>query len=297
MTTAPYDDDRRHAGPYLNTFLDALGRVTGKTPRRVGKEWRALCPVPSHGDTNESLDVTAGDRQPVVAICRSYGCDWDTILGALGFDAPRRTPAHRPAVRPAAPAKTSTSGELDRVAAEYRYVDAAGELLYVVTRFDPKGFRQKRADPEEPGRWRWNLDGVRRVPYRLPELTSAIAAGQTVYLVEGEKDADTLAGLGLPATAHAQGAKNWRAESAEFFAGAHVVVIPDNDGEGRARADAACADLVTKNVVVSPVSDLANPAKWSMTAFGAAARTEVVRSAADHIRAVQTLPRRCPSAT
>ncbi|SEP29534.1 DUF927 domain-containing protein [Trujillonella endophytica] len=396
MTTASFDSDRRSAGPELEPFLDALGRVTGKQPRRVGKEWRALCPV--HGDTNESLNVAVGDRQPVVAICRSHACEWGDVLSALGFEAPRRAAVHRPTVTPAAPAKTkkAESQQLGKVVAEYRYVDAAGELLYTVTRFDPKDFRQKRPDPEKPGRWRWNLDGVRRVPYRLPELTAAIAAGSVVHLVEGEKDADTLAGLGLAATAHAQGAKNWRAEYAEFFAGAHVVVFPDNDGEGRAWADAACTDLVpvaasvrrvelpdlppkgdvtdwlagdrdiedlerlvdeapvltresadadaahyevdaagmyvtltgrqrtrlsnfsarivedaisddgveertavtlavtlggqTKNVVVSPVSDLANPAKWSMTAFGAAARTEVVRSAADHIRAaVQTL--------
>src|SRR3954470_18204556 len=230
MTTASYDD--RPAGPELEPFLDALGRVTGRQPRRVGKEWRALCPV--HGDTNQSLNVTAGDRQPVVAICCSHACDWDSVLGALGFKVPRRTAAHRPAVRTAAPAKgkASTSGELGRVVAEYCYVDAVGELLYVATRFDPKGFRQKRPDPEKPGRWRWNLDGVRRVPYRLPELTAAITAGKALFLVEGEKDAETLAGLGLAATAHAQGAKNWRAEYAEVFARAPGGVIPPHHSAG-----------------------------------------------------------------
>src|SRR3954447_18212660 len=397
MTTASFDNERRPAGPNLETFLDALARTTGKQPRRVGKEYRALCPVPSHGDTNESLDVRAGDRQPVVAICRSHGCQWSDILAACGFDVPRAR--YRPPTRtaPVAPtAKAAKRRELGPVVAEYRYVDEAGELLYVVTRFDPKDFRQRRPDPDKPGRWRWNLDGVRRVPYRLPQLRAALAAGRRVYLVEGEKDAETLAALGLEATAHAQGAKNWRSDYAEYLAGAHVVVIPDNDSEGRAWADAAVADLLLvaasvrrlelpdlpakgdvtdwlagdrdaedlehladteppltqeatdaeapryeadagglyvtlpgkarvrlanfsavivedslsddgaeertsvtlavtlggqmRQVVVSPVSALADPGRWAMQAFGSAARLEVVRSAPDHVRAaVQTL--------
>src|SRR3954452_22860984 len=104
MTTASYDD--RPAGPALEPFLDALGRVTGRQPRRVGKEWRAL--GPAHGDHNESLNVTPRDGQPVVAICRSHACEWDAILGALGYDVPRRTPAYRPPARTAPlPAKAS----------------------------------------------------------------------------------------------------------------------------------------------------------------------------------------------
>src|SRR4051794_22919568 len=205
MTTASFDNERRPAGPNLETFLDGLARTTGKQPRRVGKEYRALCPVPSHGDTNESLDVRAGDRQPVVAICRSHGCQWSDILAACGFDVPRAP--YRPPTRtaPVAPtAKAAKRRELGPVAAEYRYVDEAGELLYVVTRFDPKDFRQRRPDPDKPGRWRWNLDGVRRVPYRLPQLRAALAAGRRVYLAEGKKDAEPLAALGREAPAHAQ---------------------------------------------------------------------------------------------
>ena len=41
--------------------------------------------------------------------------------------------------------------------------------------------------------------------YRQPEFEAAVASGQTVYIVEGEKDADTMWRLGLAATTNAGG--------------------------------------------------------------------------------------------
>src|SRR3954453_15353812 len=241
MKTASFDDARRPTARDLQTFLDPLARTTGKQPRRSGREWKSLCPA--HDDHSESLDVRAGDRQLVVAICRSHNCQWDDVLAACGFDAPR--PGYRPPAWTAPAAKKAEKRrELGPVVAEYHYSDEQSQTLFTVVRHDPKDFRQRRPDPDRPGRWRWNLDGVRRGPYRLPHLRTATAAGRRVYLVEGEKDAETIAALGLEATAHAQGAKNWRSDYAEYLAGAHVVVIPDNDSEGRAWADAAVADLL-----------------------------------------------------
>ena len=69
-------------------------------------------------------------------------------------------------------------------------------------------------------------------PYRLPELLEAIALEQRVFIVEGEKDVETLARYGIPATCNAMGAGKWKADLAEHFAGADVIVIPDNDDAG-----------------------------------------------------------------
>ena len=50
------------------------------------------------------------------------------------------------------------------------------------------------------------------MPYRLPELLEAIALEHRVFIVEGEKDVETLAALGITATcnpgAPANGAQN-----------------------------------------------------------------------------------------
>ena len=45
------------------------------------------------------------------------------------------------------------------------------------------------------------VEGVRVVPYRLPELLAANEQGKVIFVVEGEAEADLLHSWGLPATA------------------------------------------------------------------------------------------------
>jgi putative DNA primase/helicase len=117
------------------------------------------------------------------------------------------------------------------VVATYAYTDEDGEPLYRVERTGPeKGFRQSRFDGR--GGWVYDLEGVRRVPYRARELVRALANGSTIVIVEGEKDADRVAELGLNATTFAGGASGWREDYREWFLDADVVVVPDNDPPG-----------------------------------------------------------------
>jgi hypothetical protein len=124
-----------------------------------------------------------------------------------------------------------------RIVAEYDYADENGEVLFQVVRLEPKDFRQRRPDPAGPDGWSWSVKGVRQVPYRLHELVEAIAMDRMVYVVEGEKDVDALARLGVVATCNAGGAGKWPAGLAEFFRGARVCILPDNDEAGRKHAD------------------------------------------------------------
>ena len=97
---------------------------------------------------------------------------------------------------------------------------------------DPKGFKQRPVDAQgNPGR-SWSMRGVALVPYRLPELLAADLSS-VVHIVEGEKDADRLASLGLVATTNIGGAEKWRPEYNPHFAGRNVVIIGDNDDPGR----------------------------------------------------------------
>jgi hypothetical protein len=84
---------------------------------------------------------------------------------------------------------------------------------------------------------------VRRVPYRLPELIEAIAAGHPVFVAEGEKDCDALWSLGIPSTCNPQGAGKWRNGFSEHFSGASVYILPDNDEPGRAHAEQVLTSL------------------------------------------------------
>jgi hypothetical protein len=140
-------------------------------------------------------------------------------------------------------ARESAAGRLGKEVAHYPYVDEGGELLLQVVRFAPKTFRQRR--PDGKGGWIWNIKGVRRVPYCLPDLLEALGAEQIVFIVEGEKDVDNLCRLGARATCNLGGAGKWHAELNQYFAGADVVIIGDHDLAGRDHVRDVAAKLMT----------------------------------------------------
>jgi hypothetical protein len=76
------------------------------------------------------------------------------------------------------------------------------------------------------------LDGVTRVPYRLPQLLLGIKEGREILILEGEKDCDNAERLGLVATTFAGGAGKWREEYSKWFQEAKVICLPDNDPAG-----------------------------------------------------------------
>ena len=119
-----------------------------------------------------------------------------------------------------------------RIVETYDYVDESGKLLFQVVRYEPKDFRQRRPDPDNAGQWLWNLDGVKRVPYRLPELQKASMQDWTI-IAEGEKDADRLCELGFTATTCPMGAGKWSGDYNGYFKGRLVAILPDNDEAGR----------------------------------------------------------------
>jgi predicted P-loop ATPase len=110
----------------------------------------------------------------------------------------------------------------------YDYQDEKSELLFQVVRKPGHKFLQRRG-PSGP----WNLKGVRRVLYRLPEL---LASSGGVFVCEGEKDVDNLRALGVAATTNPGGAGKWRSEYGIFLKDRDVVILPDNDVAGISHA-------------------------------------------------------------
>lgn len=117
-----------------------------------------------------------------------------------------------------------------RIVATYDYTDESGDLLFQEVRYQPKDFSQRR--PDGRGGWIGEIKGVRRVPYRLPDLIAADPT-ELVYITEGPKDADRLLDAGLVATTNPMGAKKWRSEYNEPFRDRQIIVLTDNDGDGR----------------------------------------------------------------
>ncbi len=129
-------------------------------------------------------------------------------------------------------AKESPVYEQPKLVRSYDYYDEKGVLLYQSCRYEPKTFKLRRPDDNQPGRWLWDMCGVPRVLYRLPAL-SKLSAGTTVYYVEGEKDVETMEAQGLPATTHAGGAGAYRRELLGPVNHLRLVVIPDLDDPGK----------------------------------------------------------------
>jgi hypothetical protein len=135
-------------------------------------------------------------------------------------------------------------------AARYTYVGADGTPRFECIRFHlraghpaapDKAFLSRRVDAGGGGAW--GLDDMELVPYRLDRVRAAVAAGERVYVVEGEKDVHALEAAGLTATCNPLGALQWIAPQAEALRGADVVVIPDHDRAGMVHAARVMATL------------------------------------------------------
>ena len=134
------------------------------------------------------------------------------------------------ALRSSQPSATSRLPEI----IYYPYYAEDGSRLYDVVKFEKKQFRYRHYD--HLGRWVWNARGIRRVPYRLPQLIAAVARGQTIYVCEGEKDCDAVAAAGGAATCNPGGAGKWKDTYSEYLRGANIVVVADRDDSGRRHA-------------------------------------------------------------
>jgi len=196
-----------------------LREAHGGTVRRIQGGW--MCTCPAHEDRTPSLSVTAGDDRRLLLHCHA-GCQLADILNADGLTPADLFDGH-------------TNGRVEEAA--YPYVDEHGKPLFEVVRFWPKDFRQRRPDGQ------WGIGGIRRVPFRLPQLLQAVTDGETVYVAEGEKDVLALERAHVVATCNPGGAGKWRPEYSEFLRDAHVVVIADRDDPGRDHARQVTASL------------------------------------------------------
>lgn len=120
------------------------------------------------------------------------------------------------------------------IAYDYRKPD--GTVSYQVIRFKvppdaDKEIRQRRPDPQDSSRWIWDTKGITKILYRLPELRAA-PLDEWIFVVEGEKNADQLAALGLIVTTNPGGAKKWLKVHSREMRGRKVAVLRDNDEPG-----------------------------------------------------------------
>lgn len=204
----------------LDEFLEKLENV-----KTAGNGFVAICP--GHEDRETSLGVTEGDDGRVLVQCYA-GCETKHVVESMGLRLADLFPkTHRTDQQPEA---------------VYPYLDEVGNTLFEAVRFPGKRFKQRYHEEDHPDAkadgYVYSLDGIRRVPFRLPELLKAIREGKTVYITEGEKDALRITQeTGRFATCNPMGAGKWRDEYTPHFAGCkQVIIVQDRDEPGRRHA-------------------------------------------------------------
>lgn len=223
------------------------------------------------GSAGDSLEVVLTGAKAGLWTDRAAGTGgdlFDLIAAARGLDAHTDFAAVLDAARdllgraPATPSPKRTPQELDDLGphtAKWDYLDAQGNLIGCVYRYDPPG-RGKEYRPWDAQR-RKHAPPSPRPLYNQP----GIARAETVILVEGEKSAQALIDKGYCATTAMNGA-NAPIEKTDWtpLAGKHVLIWPDRDLPGWEygvhAADAALAGGAVSCAVLHPPDE--KPEGW-----------------------------------
>src|SRR5262245_6795075 len=198
-------------------------------PDPDGSLW-VLCPVHRDGQKHgrQSLHLTATPDGGILVHCFA-GCHVEDILARIGHTVKDLMPPKAP---------RATGGGLGPEVARWHYVYRDGRPAYDTTRHVPKEFR-----PWLPGATAPGIGDTPRVLYHLDRLkewarTSPLGRGWIAY-VEGEKCADALVALGIPATTHMGGTGGWRKFAPAYLEQIFrsgvwgIVLLADEDPGGR----------------------------------------------------------------
>ena len=192
-------------------------------------EYTALCRF--HEDSKPSFGFNAMTGQCLCHACGFKG-DIFTVYGKVNgiegdFQAVLRGIASEFGIISTGRLQAASKPIITKI---YDYHDETGKLLFQTVRYDPKNFKQRQ--PDGKGGWIWNLNGIELVLYHLPEIIKAAE----VFIVEGEKDVESLNALKITATTAPMGAGKWRECFNRYLSGKDIVILPDNDKPGRDHA-------------------------------------------------------------
>ena len=219
-------------------FQRILGHTNAKSING-DNQYIGLCPA--HDDDSPSFSIKMNDEK-ILMNCFA-GCSFDQICSSLGIQKSEtfnQSESTEKITHNEREIQTDTFIDLNKKVSfysqkhkqkvfektRYPYRKSDGDIMYFVIRSEPKDFRCMNPMGE------LKIEGIERVPYRLPQMIQGIKDSKTILILEGEKDADRAAEMGFIATTFQGGAGKWKEEYLEHFVGAHVVLIPDNDEPG-----------------------------------------------------------------
>ena len=195
--------------------------------------WHAPCPAAQTEDPYHTVVVNESFDHAVELHC-SQNCDQKDILSGLGLTAAVLSPVADPG------GYKPRGGDSVRPFREIRrFRDVSGNLVY------SQGLTAEGDRPVWRPNWRgeydWGIKGVPQVLYRLPQVARAVETGVTVYITEGERDADAVVEAGGVATCNYGGAGQWSVEYNEHLSRADAVIIAHNNVAGYNHAHSVLA--------------------------------------------------------
>jgi hypothetical protein len=208
---------------FRGNFYDFYSKYLPHSKRAGGQEFQALCPF--HEEKNPSFNFNNETGMYFCHGCGKKGNAFHFYAKTHSLDDEKDFPKILTGI--ASDFGIVWEESKRRMVKAYDYLDVNGSPLYQVCRFEPKGFSQRR--PDGKGGWIWDLKDVETVLYNLLALRDA----EEVLIVEGEKDVDNLKVLGFTATTSPMGAGKWREGYNEALKGKSLILIPDNDQQGR----------------------------------------------------------------
>ena len=207
-----------------------------RSPKPNGNNsYMVTCPC--HNDNTQSLCISE-DNGKILLNCFA-GCRAEDITRAIGLSMRDLFQAPQQSNKPPKPAST-----------EYRYGDRLKKIRFYKWNKDKwqKSFCWQHKD--DNGSWQKGRGGINPPLYKQ-ELLNNIA-DHTIYIVEGEKDADTMTDkVGLLAVSAPDGAtkgskgKKWDNRFTPLFKDLNVAIIPDNDEAGKNFASLVANELLT----------------------------------------------------
>lgn len=242
----------------IEEFADLLRRNNLRVKRLPDTnvyDYSAECPV--HEDRRNSLCFRAGDKGIFLKcyadcskddILRKLGISWKDLFFGNGTKSSTAHKIGQPFKRKRDSAnqlKTKDDKSKEVVKTEkiatYEYTDINGKVKYKIDRIHGYNIAGDRISKifipkhKENGKWINGLKNVKKIPYNLSEVLRAKNNYQPIWIVEGEKDVESMRKQGHVATTFCSG-HTWQDEYKEYFEDTIIYIIPDNDAAGKEKA-------------------------------------------------------------
>ena len=230
-------------------FDDFISHFEVKKISSTG-ETTAVCPSCRHAKLYIKLTEN-NDGKPVVVMDCKHNCTFDEIMSAA------RLPRNAIYLTPPRPRFEDITRQREHIYTDSQGTPIAKKFItkYLEEYITMQGKIHKAGDKTtlwqrydlQTGQYITGLDGLKLPLYHLHRLSEA----ETVIIVEGEKDVETLERMGYTATSSPNGAgAKWQSDYNQYLTGKECIVLTDNDEAGEKAGIQTAESLLKSNISV-----------------------------------------------